>query len=200
MQPAPGIVSHPGLFYLHDLSSPSRTTAFSVAGRLSFRAPSISAKNGIEPGNRLRHDGSIEAKFIRCRREKRMRKLAVVVVSVALAFATGCATKAYVKSQVDPLSERIGRIEARLDAIDAKLVQLSKDAEMAKADHAAIEEAKGMAQKAMDMANKAEAEAMRAGENAASAQAAAERAEQAAKAAEMAAAKTEKMFRLQQKK
>lgn len=123
-----------------------------------------------------------------------MRKLAVVVVSVALAFATGCATKAYVKSQVDPLSERIGRIEARLDAIDAKL------AEMAKADHAAIEEAKGMSQKAMDMANKAEAEAMRAGENAASAQAAAERAEQAAKAAEKAAAKTEKMFRLQQKK
>ena len=69
-----------------------------------------------------------------------MRKLAIVVVSVALAFATGCATKAYVKSQVDPLSERIGRIEARLDAIDAKLVQLSKDAEMAKADHAAIED------------------------------------------------------------
>jgi len=129
-----------------------------------------------------------------------MRKLAIVVVSVALAFATGCATKAYVKSQTDPLSERIGRIETRLDAIDAKLVQLSKDAEMAKADHVAIEEAKGMAQKAMDMANKAEAEAMRAGENAASAQAAAERAEQAAKAAEKAAAKTEKMFRLQQKK
>jgi hypothetical protein len=200
MQPAPGIVSPPGLFYLHDLSSPFRATSLSIDGPLSFRASSISAKNGIAPGNRLRHDDSIEAKFIRCRREKHMRKLAIVVVSVALAFATGCATKAYVKSQVDPLSERIGRIEARLDAIDAKLVQLSKDAEMAKADHAAIEEAKGMAQKAMDMANKAEAEAMRAGENAASAQAAAERAEQAAKAAEMAAAKTEKMFRLQQKK
>jgi len=193
MQPDPRIVSHSGLFYLHELSTPFRTTAFSDNGRFSFRASSISGKNGIAPGNRLRHDGSIEAKFIRCRREKRMRKLAVVVISVALAFATGCATKAYVKSQVDPLSERIGRIETRLDAIDAKLVQLSKDAEMAKADHAAIEEAKSMAQKAMDMANKAEAEAMRAGENAASAQAAAERAEKAA-------AKVEKMFRLQQKK
>ncbi len=123
-----------------------------------------------------------------------MRKLAFVIVAVALAFTTGCATKTYVKSQVDPLSERIGRIEAKLD-------QLSKDAEKAKAaDRAAIEETKSMAQKAMDMATKAEAEAMRAGENTAKAQAAAERAEQAAREAEKAAAKTEKMFQLQQKK
>ena len=119
-----------------------------------------------------------------------MRKLAFVLVSVALAFGTGCATKEFVKSQVDPQSERIGRVESRLDAIDAKLDQQSKDAG---ADRAGIEEAKGMAQKAMDSAKKAEEEAARAAENAAKAQAAADRAEQAA-------AKTEKMFRLQQKK
>jgi len=129
-----------------------------------------------------------------------MRKLAFVVVSVALAFAAGCATKAHVKTQVDPLSERIGRIEARLDAIDAKLGDLAKEAELAKADRAGIAEAKDMAQKAMDLANKAEAEATRAGESSAKALAAAEKAEQAAKDAEKAAAKTEKMFRLQQKK
>lgn len=129
-----------------------------------------------------------------------MRKLAVVIVSVALAFATGCATKAYVKSQVDPLSERIGRIETQVNAINAKLDQLSKEAEMGKADRMGIQDAKNMAQKAMDMANQAKEEAARAGENTAKAQAAAERAEQAAAEAQKAAAKTEKMFHLQQKK
>jgi hypothetical protein len=141
----------------------------------------------------LADDGSIGAKSIDSRRDKLMRKLAVVVVSAAVALATGCATKGHVRSQVDPLSERIGGIEARLDAIDSKLAELSREAELAKGDRAAIEEAKRMAQEA-------KAEAARAGEDSGGSLPAAERAEQAAKAAENAAARTERMFRLQQKK
>lgn len=133
-----------------------------------------------------------------------MKKVILVISSIALLFASGCATKGYVKTQVDPVSERIGRIEAGMNAVEGKLDQALKDAEASKtqsqADRAAIAEAKAMANKAQDTANKAEAEAMRVGGDVSKAEAAAKRAEEAAREAEKAAAKTEKMFRLQQKK
>ena len=130
-----------------------------------------------------------------------MKKVALVVSSIALLFASGCATKEYVKTQVDPLSDRIGRIEARLNAVEAKLNQaVAKEAELSQADRAAINEAKAMSKNALDMANKAEAEALRAGGDANRAEAAAKKAEAAASEAEKAAAKTEKLFRLEQKK
>ena len=47
-----------------------------------------------------------------------MKKVILVISSIALLFASGCATKGYVKTQVDPVSDRIGRVEARLDAIE----------------------------------------------------------------------------------
>src|SRR5574342_797109 len=129
-----------------------------------------------------------------------MKKVALVIASVVLLFATGCATKGDVKSQVDPLSDRIGRVEARLNAIEAKPNQPMKPAELSESDRAALEEAKTMATKATALANKAESEATRAGGNADRAEAAAKKAEDAASAAEKSAAKAEKIFRLEQKK
>jgi len=123
-----------------------------------------------------------------------MKKVAIVVSSIALLFASGCATKEYVKTQVDPLSDRLARVEARLTAVEAKLNQVAaKEGELSKADRAAINEAKATANKALEVANKAEADAMRAGSDAS-------KAEAAARDAEKAAAKTEKMFKLEQKK
>ncbi|HLN79524.1 MAG TPA: hypothetical protein VK185_00865 [Candidatus Bathyarchaeia archaeon] len=126
-----------------------------------------------------------------------MKKVMLVLTSIAVLFASGCATKNYVKTQVDPLSDRIGRIEARLNAMDGKLDQAVKTGQLstaeAKAARAEIAEAK-------DMAKKAEADAARAAGDADKAAAAAKNAEEAAKNAEKTAAKTEKMFHLQQKK
>jgi chromosome segregation ATPase len=119
-----------------------------------------------------------------------MKKAALVISSIALLFASGCATKGYVKTQVDPVSDRIGGLEARMNAIESKLDQTTKDTESLKGqsqtDQAAIADMKAMAQKA-------EADAMRAGEDA-------KKAEEAAREAEKAAARAEKMFHLQQKK
>src|SRR5659263_298003 len=74
-----------------------------------------------------------------------MKKVMLVISSIAVLFASGCATKGYVKTQVDPVSDRIGRIEARMNAAEGKLDQSLKDAEASKAqsqvDRAAIGEA-----------------------------------------------------------
>jgi hypothetical protein len=119
-----------------------------------------------------------------------MKKVALVISSIALLFASGCATKEYVKTQVDPVSDRIGRIEARMTALEGKLDQAAKMGELsmaeAKAARAEIAEVK-------DMAKKAQEDAARAGDDA-------NKSAAAAKNAEEAAAKAEKMFRLQQKK
>jgi len=119
-----------------------------------------------------------------------MKKMTLVVLSIALLFAAGCASKEYVKTQVDPLSERIGRIESRLNADEAKLNQVAKDGE---ADRAAIADAKAMAGKAQEDAARAAGDANKAME-------AARLAEEAAGAAVKSAAMAEKAFYLQQKK
>ncbi len=151
-------------------------------------------------GNFLSKNASKRQIHVARREDHLMRKLAFVILPVALLVAAGCATKEYVKTQTDPLSERLGRIESRLNAIDAKLAQPPKEAELSQADRAALEEAKATAKKALDAASKAEADAAKAAGDAAKAEAAAKRAEDAAAAAEKAAAKAEKMFRLEQKK
>ena len=126
-----------------------------------------------------------------------MKKVMLVLTSIAVLFASGCATKNYVKTQVDPLSDRIGRIEARLNAMDTKLDQAVKTGQLSTAD---IKAARAEIAEAKDMAKKAEADAARAAGDADKAAAAAKNAEEAAKNAEKTAAKTEKMFHLQQKK
>ncbi|HLN90263.1 MAG TPA: hypothetical protein VK429_00225, partial [Patescibacteria group bacterium] len=63
-----------------------------------------------------------------------MKKVMLVLTSIAVLFASGCATKNYVKTQVDPLSDRIGRIEARLNAMDGKLDQAVKTGQLSTAD------------------------------------------------------------------
>lgn len=130
-----------------------------------------------------------------------MKRTAFVILSAVLLLGTGCATKEYVKTQVDPLSDRLGKIEARLNDLDAKINQVAaKEAQLTPADRAAIDEAKTMAKNAMDAATKAQADAASAAGDAGKAAASAKKAEDAAAAAEQSAAKAEKMFKLQQKK
>ncbi|MEW6585859.1 MAG: hypothetical protein AB1442_09660 [Nitrospirota bacterium] len=41
-----------------------------------------------------------------------MKKISVVLASCALLFSLGCASRDYVRQQIDPLVERISRLEA----------------------------------------------------------------------------------------
>jgi uncharacterized protein YceK len=123
-----------------------------------------------------------------------MKRVVVLLVVMALAGLSGCATKAYVRSQVDPLAERVGKLEAAAKA--SSMV----DTEQA----TAIKQADNKAQLALDTANKTSEEAQNALLEAQKAEAAAK---QAAKEAAMSAEnanqmvkKSEKIFNLQQKK
>ena len=119
-----------------------------------------------------------------------MKKLILGLCATALLMTSGCATEEYLKKQVDPLADRLAKVESRLDAMDKKLNQ---PAALDPADKAALQDALTTAKKALDTANKAEAEAR-------NANAAATKAEEAANDAEKAARKTEKIFKLEQKK
>jgi hypothetical protein len=100
-----------------------------------------------------------------------------VVIGVMMAFGlTGCATEEYVRSQTDPLADRIGKLETRVNALEGTV---AKGVNLTEAD-------KALLQQALDAANRASADARRA--------------EEAAKAAEKAEKKSEKLFQLEQKK
>ena len=122
-----------------------------------------------------------------------MKRGALVVLSLLLLSLvfTGCATKDYVKQQIDPLVDRISRIEARVTAVESKLTAL--EGKIAEVDEAKREarDARSLAQQAMQKAqqccDKADAAARKA-------DAAAERAEAAAARAENAAMKAGKAF------
>ena len=127
-----------------------------------------------------------------------------VLGAVALLGLSGCATKDYVKAEVDPLADRLGKLEARVNAIEGKVTQLGN---MTDADKADIKQANDKAQQALDVANKLMGDVKKSDDNMAKAEAAAMRAEKAAAAAEQAAAesrksekKSEKIFKLEQKK
>ncbi len=78
-----------------------------------------------------------------------MKKLGVLIASAAFLLASGCATKEYVKSEVTPLSGRLDRIEARLGALEGKLAEVqAKEAELSKADRAALQDAVDAAKRA----------------------------------------------------
>ena len=123
-----------------------------------------------------------------------MKKIVGLLGVFVLVSLTGCATQDYVRSQVDPLADRLGKLEAKVSQLNG----------MTEADKAAIKEANDKAQQALDTANKV---AGKADQDAQKAEAAAARAEQAAKEAEKAAMeshqmekKSEKIFKLEQKK
>lgn len=140
-----------------------------------------------------------------------MKKTAGFLGVLVLVSLTGCATQDYVRTQICPLEERLGKLETRV----------SQPVVIPEADRAAIMQANDKAQAALDMANKAagdvkkvENDAMQAQTAAKGAEAAAKGAEAAVKGAEAAAKgaelaargaeqmqkKTEKIFELRQKK
>lgn len=126
-----------------------------------------------------------------------MKKLIGIIGVIALFNLSGCATKGYVKSQVDPLADRITTLEA----------MVSKLGGTADADKAAIKQANDKAQQALDASARLAGDVAKADNDAKRAEAAAARAENAAKDAERAAneaqqmeKKSEKIFKLEQKK
>lgn len=126
-----------------------------------------------------------------------MKRMGLVLGTVALVGLSGCATKDFVRSQADPLAERIGKLEASNAQFSA----------MREADTAAIKQANDKAEQALNSANKAVGDAVNANNDVKKAEAAALRAEAAAVNAEKAAnearqmaMKSEKVFKLEQKK
>lgn len=123
-----------------------------------------------------------------------MKRMIVLLVVMALTGLSGCATKKYVDSQVNPLAERVGKLE-----------EAAKSSSMGDAEQAiAIKQADAKAQLALDTANKATGDARSAMQDAeaaaASADSAAKEAALAAENARQMAKKSEKIFELQQKK
>lgn len=126
-----------------------------------------------------------------------MKKNVVILGAVLLASLTGCATQEYVKTQVDPLADRLGKLEATVSQLNGTT----------EANKAAIAQANDKAQQALDAVNKVSGEVKKADSDAMKAEDAAMRAEKAAKDAEQAANdakrlenKSEKIFKLEQKK
>lgn len=126
-----------------------------------------------------------------------MKKIVGILGVLALASLTGCATEGYVRSQVDPLNERISKLEATVSRLSG----------MTDADRAAIKQANDKAQQAFDLSNRVAVDGKKADGDVKKAEAAAMRAEKAANDAEKAAKeaqhaekKSEKIFKLEQKK
>jgi hypothetical protein len=140
-----------------------------------------------------------------------MRKSATVIGIMAVLGLTGCATKGYVVSQTDPLTERLSNLENRVKSLEATV---ALPARLSDSDSAALKQAGDNARQALDTANRASAEAAGANANAskvsdaaarsegaaARSESAAVRAEESAKSAQQAEQKSEKIFRLHQKK
>ncbi len=126
-----------------------------------------------------------------------MKRMAFFVGTIALLGLSGCATEDYVRTQTNPLADRISKLEAAAKASSAAEVD----------QNAAIKQASDKAQQALDAANRISAEFKGAQQDVQKAEAAANRAEAAAKEAAMSAEnakqmakKSEKIFNLEQKK
>jgi len=52
--------------------------------------------------------------------------LLLLAFSLLFVFTTGCATKEYVKQQIDPLVDRISKLEARVSAVESRVSDLEK--------------------------------------------------------------------------
>ena len=147
-----------------------------------------------------------------------MRITTTAIGVITVLSLTGCATKDYVRSQTDPLAERIGKLEERAKALEAAA---ALPARLSDADNARINQAGDNARQALDTANKAstaaagingnakkaedaalkaEDSAKRSEESAKRSEGAAMKAEGAAGNAQQAEQKSEKLFKLHQKK
>jgi hypothetical protein len=133
-----------------------------------------------------------------------MNRLIGISGAFVLFGLCGCATQDFVRSQVNPLAERVGKLEARVNAIDGKLSQLGAAMDT---DRAAIGQANVKTQLALDAVGKLEGDVKRIEDTAKRAEAEATRAENAAREAREAAEnarqsekKSEKIFKLDQKK
>jgi methyl-accepting chemotaxis protein len=114
-----------------------------------------------------------------------MKKLFVALVAgLFLAFSSGCATHSTVAKQIEPLEERVSKLERTSAAALDEAVKKASEA----------------AARAEDAAKKAEEAAGRADAAAKKAEEAASQAEAASKKSETAANKAAKAFELMQKK
>ena len=116
-----------------------------------------------------------------------MKKVLLVISSIALLFASGCATKEARKDEMANLvSDRISRLEAPTECRrgEAATRPSPNRRRCRKPIGRRSMKRRPMSKNAMDMANKAEAEAMRAGGDASKAEASAKKAEEAAREAE----------------
>ena len=147
-----------------------------------------------------------------------MRKTATAIGVITVLGLTGCATKGFVVSQTDPLAERIGKLEDRVKSLEATV---ALPARLSDADSSALKQAGDNARQALDTANRATAEAAGANANAKRvedtaarsegaaarsedsakrSEASAMKAEESSKSAQQAEQKSEKIFKLHQKK
>jgi len=122
-----------------------------------------------------------------------VKKLVVILGAILLMNLAGCATEEYVRTQTDPLADRITKLEAAVSA-----------GAMTDADRAALKQAGDKSQQALDKANSLEGDvkqsAQKAEEAATRAENAAKEAQQAATSAQQSVKKSEKIFKLEQKK
>jgi predicted ATPase with chaperone activity len=118
-----------------------------------------------------------------------------LLLSIILVISYGCASKDYVRQQVEPLVDRINKLEARVSALETRIGQMGPGG----ASSADVQQALKEAREARSLAEQAK-ECCKPGAGAGAGEDAARRAEEAAKRAEAAANKAEKAFELQQRK
>lgn len=133
-----------------------------------------------------------------------MKRLIAGIGVMTFLGLSGCATDGYVHSQTDPLKDHIIRLERRINALEAAS---NKPAVLSDADAAAIKQANDKAQQALDATGKLSVDVSKANEAAKNADMAAQNAAKSAQDAETAAQnaknaemKSEKLFKLEQKK
>jgi hypothetical protein len=119
---------------------------------------------------------------------EKMKRIVIMLLPLALlmSLVSGCASRDYVKQQIEPLVDRISKLEARMNDLEAKC---GSSADLS-----------GVKQEAADAKTLAEEALKNSKECCANSEEAAKRAEAAAERAEAAAKKAEKAFELHQMK
>lgn len=131
-----------------------------------------------------------------------MKRLTLLALGLVILGSSGCSTKGYVREQVDPLNQRLDKLEACVRSMNQRLGDVEKRSGTTAADLDAVRkdmaDTRGQLQQGgaagqQDPATRADAAA-------AKAEAAATRAETAADKADRAAEKSSKAFELGQRK